>query len=186
MMFCCLCAAGFATIGGLVNRVGDLAEKLHAVEQDLAQRRLRQASTIRLDNVSAHTPNGQRALFSHLSFEIAPDSFASPSAIPDLLICGPSGCGKTALLRVIAGLWDADPQHNSTGVSRPLQSGRGGVFFVPQNPYTTQGSLREQIIYPHLASEQTCTDAKLSEILSLVDLGFLLKERVCSCFNLLV
>ena len=58
-----------------------------------------------------------------------------------LLVVGPSGCGKTSLLRVISGLW-ASP----TGqVSTPAT---GDLLFIPQRPYMTLGSLREQLCYP--------------------------------------
>eukprot|EP00183_Erythrolobus_madagascarensis_P000321 CAMPEP_0185850994 /NCGR_PEP_ID=MMETSP1354-20130828/4903_1 /TAXON_ID=708628 /ORGANISM="Erythrolobus madagascarensis, Strain CCMP3276" /LENGTH=735 /DNA_ID=CAMNT_0028551731 /DNA_START=184 /DNA_END=2391 /DNA_ORIENTATION=- len=63
-----------------------------------------------------------------------------------LLIVGPSGCGKSSLLRALAGLW---------------QSGAGSIriaplrdaFFLPQRPYCTLGTLREQLTYPRKLSE---------------------------------
>ena len=62
-----------------------------------------------------------------------------------LLIRGPSGCGKTSLLRALAGLWP----FGSSGhmVSPP----RSQLLFVPQRPYTPQGSLRRAICYPDTA-----------------------------------
>ncbi|HEZ1050718.1 TPA: ATP-binding cassette domain-containing protein, partial [Neisseria meningitidis] len=53
-----------------------------------------------------------------------------------LLIRGPSGCGKTSLLRALAGLW---PFGSSGKVSRPPHQ---DILFLPQRPYTAQGSLR--------------------------------------------
>ena len=70
----------------------------------------------------------------------------------NLLVTGPNGSGKSSLFRVLGGLW-------------PLTKGRihkpGGtegdglshdIFYVPQRPYVTLGTLEEQLIYPLTAS----------------------------------
>ena len=36
--------------------------------------------------------------------------------------------------------------------------GRGGLFFVPQRPYITQGTLRQQIVYPSTLSAHDAVD----------------------------
>lgn len=61
-----------------------------------------------------------------------------------LLIRGPSGCGKTSLLRTLAGLW---PFGSSGKITRPP---RKDIMFLPQRPYTAQGTLREAICYPDI------------------------------------
>ncbi len=61
-----------------------------------------------------------------------------------LLIQGPSGCGKTSLLRTLAGLW---PFGSSGTIGRPAHR---DILFVPQRPYTPQGSLRQAVCYPDI------------------------------------
>ena len=58
--------------------------------------------------------------------------------------------GKSSLLRVIGGLWPFE----AGSIARPLRVGRGGVFFVPQRPFVTFGSLRQQLLYPHVVSSR--------------------------------
>ncbi|GAA5900102.1 hypothetical protein JCM5296_002057 [Sporobolomyces johnsonii] len=59
-----------------------------------------------------------------------------------LLITGGNGTGKTAISRVLAGLW---PVFEGV-VRRPSDA---DIMFLPQRPYLSNGSLRDQIIYPH-------------------------------------
>ena len=57
-----------------------------------------------------------------------------------VLVTGPSGSGKSTLFRAFAGIW-------------PFGGGRllkptGRVLFLPQKPYLTIGTLREQLAWP--------------------------------------
>ncbi|GAP85367.1 putative lipid transporter [Rosellinia necatrix] len=61
-----------------------------------------------------------------------------------LLISGPNGVGKSAIARVLAGLW---PVYRGL-VSRPKSIGEDGIMFLPQRPYLSIGTLRDQVIYP--------------------------------------
>ncbi|KAH8163109.1 hypothetical protein CIB48_g5132 [Xylaria polymorpha] len=61
-----------------------------------------------------------------------------------LLISGPNGIGKSAISRVLAGLW---PVYRGL-ISRPKSIGEDGIMFLPQRPYLSIGTLRDQVIYP--------------------------------------
>ena len=60
-----------------------------------------------------------------------------------MIVMGPSGSGKTSLLRVLGGLW---PFEKGT-IYKPDTIGRNGIFFLPQRPYITLGTLKQQLIY---------------------------------------
>lgn len=86
-----------------------------------------------------------------------------------LLISGANGVGKSAIARVIAGIW---PVFRGL-VSKPLPQ---DISFVPQRPYLSTGTLRDQIIYPSSHNdmiEQGRTDEELMEILRMVKLEYL-------------
>ena len=79
-----------------------------------------------------------------------------------LLISGPSGSGKTTLLRALAGLW-----HKGIGdIKREMQEGQ--VLFLPQRPYMSLGTMRQQLLYP--SSKVQVEDSHLHEILVTVGL----------------
>ncbi|MDO4247769.1 MAG: ABC transporter ATP-binding protein/permease [Neisseria sp.] len=85
-----------------------------------------------------------------------------------LLIQGPSGCGKTSLMRALAGLW---PFGSSGSIRRPAPQ---NLLFVPQRPYTPQGSLRQAICYPdidphHPALATTLADCRLEHLIEKLD-----------------
>lgn len=86
-----------------------------------------------------------------------------------LLISGSNGTGKSAVARVLAGLW---PVFRGL-VSKPLPQ---DISFLPQRPYLSTGSLREQIIYPYSEADLVdmgMTDGDLLNILELVKLEYL-------------
>ncbi|CAG4976624.1 unnamed protein product [Colias eurytheme] len=119
-----------------------------------------QDKIIRFDRVPLVTPNGD-VLIKELSFEVK-------SGI-NVLVCGPNGCGKSSMFRMLGELW---PIFGGTLTKPP----KGKLFYVPQRPYMTLGTFRDQIIYPQTREEMVRrgrTDAELSRFLDIVQLSYL-------------
>lgn len=86
--------------------------------------------------------------------------------------------------RLLAGLWPLpDGTLHCPGSGAPPVAGeRPAVYYVPQRPYTTPGSLRDQVLYP-LSMAQVMApryaagggrddlDAELAELMKVVRLG---------------
>lgn len=106
------------------------------------------------------SPNGD-VLVEALSFSLKPGDH--------LLVVGPNGCGKSSLFRILGGLW---PVYGGTVRKPPFSQ----IFYIPQRPYLSRGSLRQQITYPDSLRQvraRGVTDAELEKILAILGLEHL-------------
>jgi putative ATP-binding cassette transporter len=141
-------------IGQLSAVTERLATMLRAMtpQDDGSRIATRSGDALRLTGVTVLTPDRERALLHDLTLALREGS--------RILVRGPSGSGKSSLLRAIAGLWTAG---SGTIVRPPLER----LFFLPQTPYLTSGSLRDQLRYP---SAETLDDAAAHALLAAVGL----------------
>ena len=107
------------------------------VLQGRGEVKLSEDDSITFDRVPIVSPNGD-ILVKSMSFKIKPGNH--------MLIVGPNGCGKSSLFRILGGLW---PVYGGTVVKPPAAD----FTYIPQRPYLSLGTLRDQIIYPNTRSE---------------------------------
>ncbi|ETI23882.1 hypothetical protein G647_05689 [Cladophialophora carrionii CBS 160.54] len=127
---------------------------------------------VRLEDVPVVAPSlwpyGGEDLIESLSFHVRSGEH--------LLISGSNGVGKSAISRIVGGLW---PVYRGL-VSRPRNNGQDGIMFLPQRPYLSIGTLRDQVIYPHTEmdmQENNRRDSELERILEEAKLGHLLARE---------
>lgn len=113
---------------------------------------------ISLSHVPIVTPNGD-VLARDVNLEIRRGMH--------LLITGPNGCGKSSLFRMCGGLWPVCG-------GEMVKPARNRIFYIPQRPYLSIGTLRDQIIYPHTVADMkraNVSDADLADIVGWVSLN---------------
>ncbi|KAL2180058.1 ABC transporter transmembrane region 2-domain-containing protein [Thermothelomyces heterothallicus CBS 202.75] len=119
------------------------------------------SNDIQFVDVPIISPNGD-VLVPALSFSLKQGDH--------LLVVGPNGCGKSSLFRILGGLW---PVYGGTVYKPPFHE----IFYIPQRPYLSSGTLRQQIIYPDNLTtmrNKGVTDADLEAIIRTLSLDHLL------------
>ncbi|PKI82858.1 ATP-binding cassette long-chain fatty acid transporter pxa1 [Malassezia vespertilionis] len=179
---------GIAELAGQTSRVYSLLSTLHLLDRDVYQSVPRPADlpasrpffdlghiqgkveldkpVVQLDLAPIVTPapgqaRGGELLVKELNLKVSPGEH--------VMITGPNGVGKTAVARVLAGLWPLF----AGKMDKPLNE---DMIFLPQRPYLTTESLRDQVIYPYSYQEHIetgRTDADLMDILRHVHLAYL-------------
>lgn len=191
-----------AELAGYTSRVYTLLATLHLLHRDVYQAQTDESgqrpqydlaniqgsfvpdpNLIQLDHVPivAPAPNsahGGEELIKALTLAISPGEH--------LMITGANGVGKTAIARILGGLWPVfagvakaplnEPWVNDEGQRVASYTKGTGILILPQRPYLSNGSLRDQVIYPstyaqHCATDRT--DEELQQILDLVHLSYL-------------
>lgn len=141
-----------------------------------------ESADIRFDNVPIVSPVGE-VLVAALSFEVKQGE--------NLVVQGPNGCGKSSLFRILGGLWPVYGKHLCPDRHGRYSSGflPGGTVhkpsareftYIPQRPYLTTGTFRDQIIYPQSQTEFLATgktDHDLAVILEKLHMTHLLQQE---------
>uniref|UniRef100_A0A8D1NS68 ATP binding cassette subfamily D member 4 n=1 Tax=Sus scrofa TaxID=9823 RepID=A0A8D1NS68_PIG len=138
-------------VAGYTHRIGELRETLLDLALKSQEGEIQDESTwdlarapgwpaveptgtaFLLEQVCISTPSSNKPLIKDLSLKICEGQ--------SLLITGNTGTGKTSLLRILGGLW-ASPLGS---VQMLTDFGPHGVLFLPQKPFFTDGTLREQV-----------------------------------------
>ena len=179
---------GIAELAGQTSRVYSLISTLHLLDRDVYQsvprpkdlpasepffdlghlhgKTIVDKDYVKLSNAPIVTPapgqeRGGELLVKDLNLTSNPGDH--------IMITGPNGVGKTAIARVLANLW---PLFNGE-MEKPRNE---DMIFLPQRPYLTTESLRNQVIYPYSYQEHVAsgrTDEDLMEILKHVHLAYL-------------
>ncbi|KAF9514886.1 hypothetical protein BS47DRAFT_1372211 [Hydnum rufescens UP504] len=132
---------------------------------------------IELIDVPIVSPNGD-ILVRKLSMHIKPGVYLMLlSNMPLLIPCIETSthrCGKSSLVRILGGLW---PVYGGTIRKPPMRN----FTYIPQRPYLSLGTLRDQLTYPHTHAEMRrvrgVTDKDLLRVLAVVQLDHIVERE---------
>ncbi|KAF4087493.1 hypothetical protein AMELA_G00071330 [Ameiurus melas] len=141
-------------VAGYTHRIGELQEAMKDIRRKQDDREDRMpagmgnfvgdgetspassGAAVVLDKLSFTSPFSEDLLVKDLSLRVEEGTH--------LLVVGNTGTGKTSLLRVLNLLWE--PCNGSVQMNACF--GPRGIMFLPQKPFLTDGTLREQVIFP--------------------------------------
>ncbi|XP_071972960.1 lysosomal cobalamin transporter ABCD4 isoform X1 [Engystomops pustulosus] len=136
-------SSSLCDVAGYTHRIAELDEVMGRIlqgqkneEEEGSDKLERFDGAFVLDDVTITAPGTDDTLVRNLTLHVKKGH--------NILITGETGSGKSSILRVLAGLWL--PKRGNVCVFTPF--GPHGVLFLPQKPFLSDGSLREQIIYP--------------------------------------
>jgi putative ATP-binding cassette transporter len=152
-----------SSFGAVIARLGAIWE---ATEEDVPPGpeiiSQKDGPCLKYNNLTLYTIKGDHLLVKDLNLTL--------QCGERMLIMGPNGAGKSAIFRATAGIWE-----NGAGtIERPSAE---EVMFIPQEPYSVPGTLRDQLVFD--ATMGHITDEQIVEALRQVRLDRLI-ERVGS------
>merc|ERR1711916_294530 len=168
------------TIGQFIGTI-DLVSDFMYVLEDLAEQQKKrdtdtkhllpsQDGTIAFQDVDIVSPAGNCCV-SNLNFVVKPGK--------SLMVTGPNASGKSSLFRTMGGLWTIPtgqikrPVDAKAKIVTPKQ-----IFLVPQKPYSSQGSLADQITYPDVVEKRSAQEeALLLSLLTLCGIQYLVDRN---------
>lgn len=120
------------------------------METDSEEKTTENEDSLGAENVA---PHGSDAIFKLVNVSFAPPNCTDP-LVKDLdleishgktiLVTGTTGSGKSSLFRILCGIWSP----LSGEVLRFLPFSPKAVLFLPQKTFLTDGTLRQQLLYP--------------------------------------
>lgn len=185
---------GVGALAGVLNQLGQLGgyaqriTQLLTVTSELADaevvelamaakaRTIDDGRGIGFEALTVETPTGA-VLVKDLTLRVQPGI--------NLLVTGPNGSGKSSLFRVLGGLWQPKtgrvikPAGTEGGAGAGVNMGLASdIFYVPQRPYVSVGTLRDQITYPHVNTSAELPEDTLRQLLARVELDHLVDEAL--------
>ncbi len=151
-----------STFAAVVNRLGAIWEALDEPPAVAARgiEVVHDDNRIAYENLTLRVPKDNKLLIGGLNVDVPLGR--------RLLILGPDGIGKGALGRATMGIWQA-------GDGRIVRPAHEHILFLPQRPYTAQGTLRDQFF--DADHDESGDDEKLISVLCEVTFGPIL-DRV--------
>ena len=150
--------AAISTFAAVVNRLGAIWEALEEAPAPTTTvsgiEVVHDENRIAYEGLTLRVPKDNKLLILDLTVEVPLGR--------RLLILGPDGIGKGALGRATMGIWQA-------GEGRIVRPPHENILFLPQRPYTAQGTLRDQFF--DADHEGPDADEKLISVLCEVNFG---------------